>query len=141
MSCIISAFVSATFFLIISRRAHTGATRLGLDFSQAHSGWRTQIEEPFVSYLNNAFSASTFLSYHQHPLIVIQLVKCARIVHCLEPWRLRSKTPSPLHHPLEQMVNAFHMETHSRMLQRMDRRMPVKQSTSRINHDVGQQHI
>ena len=49
-------------FLIIFR-AHTGTTSLGLNFSQVHSGWKTQIEEPFITYLNSVFSASPFFFY------------------------------------------------------------------------------
>jgi len=63
MSCVLFTLsVSRQQFLIISR-AHTGTTSLGLNFSQAHSGWRTHIEEPFLAYLNNVFSASSSFFY------------------------------------------------------------------------------
>lgn len=60
MSYVIYLIVSQQLFLIISR-AHTGTTRLGTNFSQAHSGWRAQIEEPFLAFLNKVFSASPII--------------------------------------------------------------------------------
>lgn len=56
-----SSYVVAT-ILIISR-AHTGTTNLGLNFRQVHSGWKTDIKEPFVAYLNNVFSVSPLVFY------------------------------------------------------------------------------
>ena len=72
MSCILFTLpVSRQRFLIVSR-AQSGSTKLGLNFSQVHGGWKTQIEEPFISYINNVFSASPLFffmltSINSHP--------------------------------------------------------------------------
>jgi hypothetical protein len=63
----VAAIISDYIYL----RAHTGASQRGLDFSEAHSGWKTHIEEPFISHLNNVFSASPLFFYvyiiNSHP--------------------------------------------------------------------------
>ena len=60
VSYVLYIIVSQQLFIIISR-AHSGTTKLGANFSQAHSGWRAQIEEPFLAFLNKAFSASPII--------------------------------------------------------------------------------
>lgn len=59
--------------MIISR-AQSGRTSLGLNFDQVHSGWRTQIHDPMLEFLNNVFRASslflyTFTSIYGHPAL------------------------------------------------------------------------
>jgi hypothetical protein len=63
MSCVFFTLIVSRQQLLVILRAHTGSTRLGLDFSQAHSGWKTHIEEPFLTYLNKFFSASPSFFY------------------------------------------------------------------------------
>jgi hypothetical protein len=68
MSCVLfTLLVLRQQFLIISR-AHTGTNTLGLNFSQAYNGWGTQIEEPFLAYLNSVFSASPPFFYMLAPI-------------------------------------------------------------------------
>jgi hypothetical protein len=62
MSCVRFSLIVVATILIISR-AHTGTTRLGLNFSQVHSGWKAQMEEPFIGYLDSVFRASPFFFY------------------------------------------------------------------------------
>jgi hypothetical protein len=57
--CTLYSYVLWQQFLTISR-AHTGTTQLGLNFSQVNSGWKTHVEDAFIAYLNNIFSASPF---------------------------------------------------------------------------------
>lgn len=44
--------------LLIASRAHSNTADVGLNFKQAHSGWSTQVEAQFLSYLHKAFRAS-----------------------------------------------------------------------------------
>jgi hypothetical protein len=85
-SCIASLRQQLLIILIISR-THTGATRHGLDFSEAYTGWKTHIEEPFVEYLNHIYSASALFFYTITSINGTQPVNFASALHCQAPYR------------------------------------------------------
>ena len=50
--------------MLTTLRAHTGKARDGLDFGESYDEWKSNIEEPFVAYLNEVFRKDPSVLFH-----------------------------------------------------------------------------
>lgn len=62
MSCVLFLSFAATTTYIIPR-GHTNMDQLGPNFGLAYEGWLPHVEDPFVAYLNEVFSAFSLFFY------------------------------------------------------------------------------
>jgi len=63
--------------LLTALRAHTGKASDGLDFGESYDGWKSNVEEPFVTYLNDIFRKNATMLFHTCLLTICQPVKFA----------------------------------------------------------------
>ena len=73
---------------------HSGKTRSGLDFSQDYNGWKSNIEDSFIAFLNKIFCVSRLLSVW-YISADIHPARDVRLAHAL-PGSMSAQAPSDL---------------------------------------------